>query len=78
MPAAQEHCPIWRSVPFFQDLVAQTGSEAAAFEAMAQIATPLGRYARPEEIAAQIVWLLSDQTAAMTGAALTIDGGYTL
>jgi 2-keto-3-deoxy-L-fuconate dehydrogenase len=70
--------PIWRTVPFFQDLLAQTGSEDAAFDAMASMATPLGRYATADEIATQIVWLLSDQTAAMTGSAVVIDGGYVL
>jgi 2-keto-3-deoxy-L-fuconate dehydrogenase len=70
--------PIWESVPFFQDLVAKTGSDAAAYEAMARMATPLGRYARPEEIAAQIAFLLSDRAAYITGACLVSDGGYTL
>ena len=65
-------------MPFFQGLVAQTGSEEAAFDAMAGMATPLGRYATADEIAAQIVWLLSDQTVVMTGSALVIDGGYVL
>ncbi len=70
--------PIWRTVPVFQDLVAQAGSEEAAFQAMAKMATPLGRYATAEEVAEQIVWLLSDHTAAMTGSAVLIDGGYVL
>lgn len=70
--------PIWADVPFFQDLVAKTGSEAAAYEAMAKMATPLGRYARPEEIAAQIAFLLSDDAAYVTGACLVADGGYSL
>ena len=70
--------PIWGDVPFFQDLVARTGSEAAAYAAMAKMATPLGRYARPEEIAAQIAFLLSDQAAYITGACLVADGGYSL
>jgi NAD(P)-dependent dehydrogenase (short-subunit alcohol dehydrogenase family) len=70
--------PIWRDVPFFQDLVKQHGSEAAAFEAMAGMATPLGRYARAEEVASQIVHLLSDASAMITGAAVVMDGGYSL
>jgi 2-keto-3-deoxy-L-fuconate dehydrogenase len=70
--------PIWAGVPFFQDLVAKTGSEASAYEAMAKMATPLGRYARPEEIAAQIAFLLSDEAAYVTGACLVADGGYSL
>jgi 2-keto-3-deoxy-L-fuconate dehydrogenase len=70
--------PIWREMAFFKELVAQHGSETAAFEAMAKIATPLGRYAKPEEVAAQIVHLLSDESSTITGAALVMDGGYSL
>jgi NAD(P)-dependent dehydrogenase (short-subunit alcohol dehydrogenase family) len=70
--------PLWRTVPFFQDLVAQHGSEEAAFAAMAAMATPLGRYATADEVAEQIVWLLSDHSAAMTGSAILLDGGYAL
>lgn len=39
---------------------------------------PLGRYGRPEEVAAGIVYLLSDATVWMTGTQLLIDGGYSL
>jgi 2-keto-3-deoxy-L-fuconate dehydrogenase len=70
--------PIWHGVPFFVDLVKQHGSERAAFDAMAAMATPLGRYAQPEEVAAQIAFLLSDAARSITGAVLTVDGGYTL
>lgn len=70
--------PIWSDLPFFQDLIASTGSEAAAYEAMAKMATPLGRYAKPAEIAAQIAFLLSDEAAYITGACLVADGGYSL
>lgn len=70
--------PIWRTMPFFADLVAETGSEHAAFDRMAGFATPLGHYARPDEIAAQIAFLLSGAARSITGAALTVDGGYTL
>lgn len=70
--------PIWSDMPFFQDLVAKTGGEVAAYAAMAKMATPLGRYAKPEEIAAQIVFLLSDEAAYITGACLVADGGYSI
>jgi NAD(P)-dependent dehydrogenase (short-subunit alcohol dehydrogenase family) len=39
---------------------------------------PLGRYGKPEEIAAAMVYLLSDATVWMTGCKLLIDGGYSL
>ncbi|MGD9891681.1 MAG: SDR family NAD(P)-dependent oxidoreductase [Dehalococcoidia bacterium] len=68
--------PIWRDVPFFTDLVQQTGSEEAAFAAMAAMATPLGRYATAEEVAGLIAFLLSDAAATVTGASLVCDGGY--
>ena len=70
--------PIWTALPFFEDLVKSTGSEEAAFKALGGMATPLGRYARPEEIAAQIAFLLSDASAFTTGACLVSDGGYSL
>jgi NAD(P)-dependent dehydrogenase (short-subunit alcohol dehydrogenase family) len=38
---------------------------------------PLGRFGRPEEIAAAILYLASDEAAFVTGAALPVDGGYT-
>jgi NAD(P)-dependent dehydrogenase (short-subunit alcohol dehydrogenase family) len=68
--------PIWRSVPFFQDQLAKTGSEQAAFDAMAALTTPLGRYSKPGEIAGQIAFLLSDTAANITGADLVAGGGY--
>ena len=71
--------PIWDQTPFFRELVAQHGGDrAAALAAMARMATPLGRYATSEEIAGQIVFLLSDEAATITGAVLVSDGGYSL
>lgn len=37
---------------------------------------PIGRLGRPEEVAAQAAWLLSDQTSFTTGTAVEIDGAY--
>ena len=37
----------------------------------------MGRMARSEEIAKTILFLVSDEAFFMTGAELTIDGGYT-
>jgi NAD(P)-dependent dehydrogenase (short-subunit alcohol dehydrogenase family) len=68
--------PIWRQMEFFQQLVAEKGGEAEAFKALAEMATPLGRYAKPEEIAGMVAFLLGDGAASMTGAEIVMDGGY--
>jgi NAD(P)-dependent dehydrogenase (short-subunit alcohol dehydrogenase family) len=71
--------PIWDGVPFFQQLVEQhAGDRAAALQAMARMATPLGRYASAQEIASQVGFLLSDAAATITGTVLVSDGGYSL
>ncbi len=39
--------------------------------------TPMGRIAQPEELAAAIAFLVSDDASFMTGSELVVDGGYT-
>ena len=50
------------------------GGNPAIEEAMANSA-PIGRLATPDEIAAGMVWLLSDAASFMVGHALAVDGG---
>jgi len=67
--------PLWRSMPFFQELIDKTGSEEAAFRAMTQ-ATPHARFAEPEEIALGILFLASDESVFVSGTDLVLDGGF--
>lgn len=70
--------PIWDDLDFFPAMIAEYGSREAAIDAMAKAATPLGCWASAGEVARQIVFLLSDDAANITGAVLTADGGYSL
>lgn len=49
-------------------------------EAEAEVAAlhPIGRIAEPEEIARAALWLASDAASFVVGAALPVDGGYTV
>lgn len=69
--------PIWDAVPMFAERVEQVGREEA-FAEMGAMATPLKRYAKAEEIAEQIAFLLSDACRTVTGTVFVSDGGYTL
>ncbi|WP_343519413.1 SDR family NAD(P)-dependent oxidoreductase [Sphingomonas sp.] len=75
-PAGVE-TPVWDAVPMFAERAAQIGRDAA-FAEMAKLATPLGRYAKAAEVAGQIAFLLSEDSALVTGTVLLSDGGYTL
>ncbi|MEV6726683.1 glucose 1-dehydrogenase [Streptomyces xanthochromogenes] len=45
-------------------------------EELVNSATPQGRTAHPDEIAAAAAWLLSDRCPFLTGTVLPVDGGY--
>ena len=37
---------------------------------------PIGRFGRPEEVAAVVTWLCSDEATLLAGAIINVDGGY--
>jgi len=67
---------IWNGSPQFQASVEENGRDAT-LKAMA-VGTPRGRFATPDELAAQIGFLLSDAAANITGEVMVTDGGYSL
>ena len=50
------------------------GGDEDALEGMGKM-SPIGRLGTPEEIAESIVWLCTDASSFVTGAAVTVDGG---
>src|SRR5262249_50202011 len=68
--------PLWRTMPFFQELIARHGSEEAAFQAMTEGQPAGARFAEPEEIAQAILYLASDESRFVTGSDLVIDAGF--
>jgi NAD(P)-dependent dehydrogenase (short-subunit alcohol dehydrogenase family) len=63
-------CPGATHTPFYEKVAA--GTDMTAF---LEAATPLGRLAEADEVAAAAVWLCSDSASYITGVALPIDGG---
>lgn len=67
-------CPGATETPIIEQIVA-SGADPAAFRAEIAARAPMGRMAAPEEIAAAIAYLASDDASYTTGTALPVDGG---
>lgn len=72
-------CPARVHTPFVDGFLAKNypGKEAEMF-AKLSAAQPIGRMGTPDEIAALVAFLCSDEAAFITGSAYDIDGGTTL
>lgn len=67
-------CPSFTLTPLAESWIAAMEDPGAA-RAEVEGMQPLGRMAMPQEIAAGIAWLSSDEAGSVTGIALPIDGG---
>ena len=68
--------PAFVETPMVERLVAASADADRARRSMAR-QVPLGRIAAPEEVALMIAYLISDDSAFVTGAEMVIDGGVT-
>ncbi len=67
-------CPARVETPFVAARIQEYPDPAEAYRQMSAT-QPIGRMARPEEVAAAALYLASDDAAFITGSALIIDGG---
>jgi NAD(P)-dependent dehydrogenase (short-subunit alcohol dehydrogenase family) len=69
-------CPGWIMTAMADAAFAQAKDPLAA-ERDARARHPSGRFGRPEDIAATVAWLVSDEAGFVTGQCFVIDGGLT-
>ncbi len=75
-------CPGGVDTPMLREFIArfdtpQANAEKEELVAQRGTKTPMGRNARPEEIAAAALFLVSDDSSFVSGAALPVDGAMT-
>jgi len=64
--------------PFFSKIAGGDPEKIAVFKEAVRNEVPLGRFAKPEEIAQAALFLASDEASYITGAAFPADGGQLL
>jgi NAD(P)-dependent dehydrogenase (short-subunit alcohol dehydrogenase family) len=72
-------CPTFTETPLLeaaiQNIMTKTGRSVAESRAELTKGIPLGRLARPEDVASAVSWLVSEAAGFVTGEALSISGG---
>lgn len=66
--------PMWESTDMWPKQIAETGGREAALKALV---TEQG-FAEPEEVAAAVLFLASDDARHVTGADLPVDNGFAI
>jgi 3-oxoacyl-[acyl-carrier protein] reductase len=61
-------CPMLTLTPMIKNITEEQRKKTAS-------ATPLGRLAKPEDLAYAALYLASDESSMLTGTIMTVDGG---
>lgn len=75
-------CPGYVETPMISEFLAKRSiregePEMEAFHSYSSATNPMGRIAKPQEVAEAIAWLSSAQSSYINGIALPVDGGLT-
>jgi NAD(P)-dependent dehydrogenase (short-subunit alcohol dehydrogenase family) len=70
-------CPGWVDTGMFAQEASSRELPVESYRHRASEQEPIGRIARPEEIAALVVFLASEESSFMTGSLVVVDGGLT-
>jgi len=74
-------CPGYTETPLLERavdrIVATTKRSKADVQSLLAANNPQGRFIKPQEVAEAVVWLCRDESAAITGQAISVSGGET-
>lgn len=69
-------CPADADTPLIEGLIGKNGSDLESEKAELAAPIPMGHLTKPEDVAAAIAFLLSPDSAFITGVSLPVDGGF--
>lgn len=69
-------CPGPIDTPLLQAIADEAGEAGTAMRREVEQSVPMKRVGTPEEVAALVTWLCTDAASYVTGAAVSVDGGF--
>lgn len=69
-------CPADADTPLISNLLGKEGDELVAAKAELAAPIPMGHLTKPEDVASAVTYLLSSDSAFITGVSLPVDGGF--